>query len=68
MREYARHNISPIATVLPSESSQHLSEAGITWFPLDVTKEESIITLKENVIQLTGGHVDVLVNNASVKL
>ncbi|KAF4627995.1 hypothetical protein G7Y89_g10157 [Cudoniella acicularis] len=64
--EYAHRNISPIATVLPTESSQHLSEAGIVSFPLDVTKKESILALKESVIQLTGGRLDVLVNNAGI--
>ncbi|KAG9231667.1 hypothetical protein BJ875DRAFT_468856 [Amylocarpus encephaloides] len=65
-REYASRNITPIATVLPSESNQHLSTAGITSFPLDVTKEESILELRENVIKRTGGYIDILVNNAGI--
>ncbi|KAL4938554.1 hypothetical protein BDV06DRAFT_215008 [Aspergillus oleicola] len=66
VREFLRRNVHPIATLLPSESSEHLSAAGITWFPLDVTKEESVLQLKENIVGLTGGRLDVLVNNAFV--
>jgi 1-acylglycerone phosphate reductase len=65
-REYSQCNITPIATVLPTESNRHLSEAGIISLPLDITQEESILALKRSVIDLTGGHLDILVNNASV--
>ncbi|KAJ4304904.1 NADPH-dependent 1-acyl dihydroxyacetone phosphate reductase [Kalmusia sp. IMI 367209] len=63
--EYKRKGLHPIATVLPSESSDHLSESGITFFTLDVTSEKSISELKEDVKKLTGGRLDVLVNCAS---
>ncbi|RYP41541.1 hypothetical protein DL767_000968 [Monosporascus sp. MG133] len=66
VKEYARRNVHPIATVLPTESSEHLSQAGITWFPLDVTVEESVADLKRNVLALTGGRLDILVNNAGI--
>lgn len=62
--EYTRSGLHAIATVLPSESSEHLVEAGITWFPLDVTSEESVIALKAKVQKLTDGNLDILVNNA----
>ena len=62
--EYARRQIHPIATVLPNESSDHLTQAGITWFPLDVTDEKSVVALKENILAVTGGYLDILVNNA----
>jgi 1-acylglycerone phosphate reductase len=64
VKEYARRGLHPIATVLPSESSEHLDQAGIQWLPLDVTVEESVIELKKSVASLTGGFVDILVNNA----
>ncbi|KAI1400450.1 NAD(P)-binding protein [Hypoxylon fuscum] len=66
VREYAKHNMHPIATILPSESSVHLAEADITWFYLDVTSEESIVALKKSVQDLTGGQLDILVNNAGI--
>jgi 1-acylglycerone phosphate reductase len=64
VKEYAQRGVHPIATVLPSESSEHLDQAGIDWFPLDVTVEDSVIELKQSVDRLTGGLLDVLVNNA----
>ncbi|RYP78221.1 hypothetical protein DL771_000698 [Monosporascus sp. 5C6A] len=66
VKEYARRNVHPIATVLPMESSEHLSQAGITWFSLDVTIEKSVADLKRNVLALTGGRLDILVNNAGI--
>lgn len=66
--EYKRKGLHPIATVLPNEASDHLVEAGITFYPLDVTSEKSILELKANVQKLTGGRLDVLVNCAYVSL
>ena len=63
-KEYARLGLHPIATVLPSESSAHLVEAGIDWFPLDVTVDGSVAALKQHVEHLTGGRLHILVNNA----
>lgn len=40
--------------------------AGITFFPLDVTNEESVVELKACVQKLTGGRLDALVNCACV--
>jgi hypothetical protein len=62
--EYKRRGVHAIATVLPREASDHLSEAGITFFPLDVTVEQSIVDLKAAVQKLTGRSLDVLVNCA----
>lgn len=62
--EYAAVGVHPIATVLPQESGDHLTDAGISWFRLDVTSEESIARLKKQVSELTQGRLDVLVNNA----
>lgn len=62
--EYKRRGIHAIATVLPQEASDHLANAGITFFALDVTVEKSIGDLKASVQKLTGGHLDILVNCA----
>lgn len=62
--EYTRRGIHAIATVLPHEARDHLSNAGITVFPLDVTVEQSVIDLKTAVYELTGGRLDILVNCA----
>ncbi|KAL7812778.1 NAD(P)-binding protein [Trichoderma gracile] len=67
VQEYTRRGIFAIATVLPNENSDHLTATGITWFPLDVTDEESVISLKETVYSLTNGYLDFLVNNAGLK-
>ncbi|KAI1771741.1 hypothetical protein F4818DRAFT_428916 [Hypoxylon cercidicola] len=64
--EYTRRGIHAIATVLPQESSAHLSEAGITFFQLDVTDEKSVQALKASVEKLTGGRLDVLINCAGI--
>ncbi|KAK4077738.1 uncharacterized protein Triagg1_3432 [Trichoderma aggressivum f. europaeum] len=64
--EYARRGIYAIATVLPNENSNHLTVAGITWFPLDVTDEQSVINLKREISSITDGYLDILVNNAGI--
>lgn len=66
VQEYTRCGLHAIATVLPGESNEHLRRAGITWFTLDVTLEESVIELKQNVLAMTGGPLHVLVNNAGI--
>ncbi|OTA57979.1 NAD(P)-binding protein [Hypoxylon sp. EC38] len=58
--EYTRRGIHAIATVLPLEPSEHLSRAGITWFPLDVTDDESVLALKKHISGLTDGYLDIL--------
>ncbi|KAI1817116.1 hypothetical protein GGS20DRAFT_575036 [Poronia punctata] len=63
-KEYALNGLHAIATVLPSEPSDHLVHDGITCYTLDVTQEESIVELKSKVMELTKGRLDVLVNNA----
>lgn len=62
--EYSRKGLHAIATVLPNEASDHLSEAGITFYTLNVTSEKSILEMKANLQKLTGGRLDVLVNCA----
>ena len=43
---------------------QALDAAGIETFELDVTKAESINSARDRVAELTGGTLDILVNNA----
>jgi 1-acylglycerone phosphate reductase len=62
--EYTRRGVHAIATVLPNEASDHLTNAGITFFNLDVTLEQSVSDLKAAVEELTGGRLDILVNCA----
>ncbi|KAI1817435.1 hypothetical protein GGS20DRAFT_37232 [Poronia punctata] len=64
--EYTRRGIHAIATLLPQEPSEHLSEAGITFFPLDVTIDKSVEELKASVKKLTGGRLDILINCAGI--
>ncbi|KAF7539881.1 hypothetical protein G7054_g1808 [Neopestalotiopsis clavispora] len=65
--EYTRRNICAIATLLPNEASDHLSDAGINFLRLDVTNETSIIDLKAAIKKLTGGRgLDILVNCAGI--
>ncbi|KAB2571604.1 NADPH-dependent 1-acyldihydroxyacetone phosphate reductase [Lasiodiplodia theobromae] len=63
-KEFAAKGLHVIATVLPGETRVHLDNPDITTFELDVTKEETILSLKDNVAELTSGKLDVLVNNA----
>ncbi|KAI0120149.1 NAD(P)-binding protein [Nemania sp. FL0031] len=64
--EYTRRGVHAIATVLPNEGCEHLSEKGIVFFPLDVTDEKSIEELEASVRKLTGGHLDILINCAGI--
>ncbi|KAI2608216.1 uncharacterized protein GGS25DRAFT_531404 [Hypoxylon fragiforme] len=66
VREFAKHNVRPIATLLPNEPAEHLDQAGILHYPLDVTKEDSVMELKKHVHAVTGGNLDILVNNAGI--
>ncbi|RBR19398.1 hypothetical protein FVER53590_29373 [Fusarium verticillioides] len=64
--EYKRLSFHAIATVLPHESSHHLSQAGITCLPLDVTVEDSVSELKFKIQEITGGYLHILVNCAGI--
>jgi 1-acylglycerone phosphate reductase len=39
---------------------------GMTILELDVTNEDSVRRIREKVSDITGGHLDILVNNAQV--
>lgn len=41
-----------------------MADMGMTCLPLDVTKMDSITACREEVSKLTGGKLDILVNNA----
>jgi 1-acylglycerone phosphate reductase len=43
-----------------------LEGPGMSCFPLEVTDPKSIQQCKEKVAELTGGRLDILVNNAYV--
>ncbi|KAI8313732.1 hypothetical protein K4K61_006983 [Colletotrichum sp. SAR11_59] len=45
---------------------QDLGDQGMTTIALDVTKAESIAECKQKVMELTGGRLDFLVNNAGL--
>ncbi|KAI0116549.1 hypothetical protein GGR51DRAFT_546055 [Nemania sp. FL0031] len=65
VQQFALRGITPIATILPSEASDHLTQLGILCYVLDITSEESVLELRKEVASLTGGHLDILVNNAA---
>lgn len=65
-KELVSQGVHAIATVLPWEEKEHLASTGISCFELDVTIEDSIRALKEKVVNLTNGRLDVLVNNAGI--
>jgi 1-acylglycerone phosphate reductase len=41
-----------------------LPELGVKTFILDVTKQESVIEIRDEISKITGGTLDILVNNA----
>lgn len=53
-----------IATARKPEKMASLKALGITTLSLDVSSEESVATCVDEVSKLTGGSLDVLVNNA----
>jgi 1-acylglycerone phosphate reductase len=53
-----------IATARRIEVLAGMSEKGITTLELDVTKAESIKACHAEVAKITGGKLDILVNNA----
>ena len=55
-----------ITTVLPFESSEHLTHPDIKVMKCDVTSEEQTLDLKAQLQDLSGGRLDVLINNAGI--
>lgn len=66
MRHSALIGFVVIVTVLPWENKDHLQLNGVHCYELDVTKNDSVQSLKKNVHKLTDGRLSVLVNNAYV--
>ncbi|POS75607.1 oxidoreductase [Diaporthe helianthi] len=62
--EFAARGFRTFATARSKKALSNLEEKGIETFILDVTKQESIATLKEEIARLTGGTLDLLFNNA----
>lgn len=52
------------ATARSLQSLQGLAEKGVELFTLDVTSEESILALKSQIENRTGGKLSMLFNNA----
>ncbi|KAJ5698793.1 hypothetical protein N7462_000798 [Penicillium macrosclerotiorum] len=63
--QYHARGFTVLATLLPSESKEHLLSVGITCFELDVTNEESVSVLRKAVEEI-GDRLDILVNNAGI--
>jgi 1-acylglycerone phosphate reductase len=55
-----------LATARKAETISELSALGITALSLDVDKPESIAGLKKQVGDITGGKLDMLINNAGM--
>ncbi len=53
-----------IATARNTSVLEGMEEEGITTLQLDVTDADSIAHCKAQVSELTGGRLDILVNNA----
>lgn len=55
-----------ITTVLPFESSEHLTHPDIKVVKCDVTSEEQTLDLKAQLQDFSDGRLDVLINNAGI--
>ena len=65
--EYHRQGLHVIATARRLEAIDDLRALGMTTLRLDVTDKEAIRNVRDEVEELTGGRLDVLVNNAGVE-
>lgn len=61
---FAAQGLRVFATARSLKSMSNLAENGIETLALDVTAPESIVTLKDEIAQRTGGKLDILYNNA----
>ena len=52
------------ATARRMSAMERLRRAGIETFELDVTSEGQIASVRDRIEELTGGKLDILVNNA----
>ncbi|KAI0003937.1 short chain dehydrogenase [Xylariaceae sp. FL0662B] len=65
-KHFVRNGLTVIAILLLHEAREHLNHPLIRVFDLDVTKEEDVVSVKKQVEDITGGRLDVLVNNAGI--
>lgn len=63
-RDFYSQGLNVIATARDREKIKDLELLGLTTLSLEVTSLESILTAKKVVSELTGGGLDILVNNA----
>src|SRR5579871_3118794 len=63
-QEFHRRGLRVFATARNLKKVEHLSHAGIEVFQLDVVDEASIRNAVETVTNLTGGTLDILINNS----
>lgn len=61
---FVKNGFTVISTLLAHEERDHLKDVRIHVLDLDVTKEEQMLPFKKAVEAITGGLLDVLVNNA----
>ncbi|CRK31364.1 hypothetical protein BN1708_015946 [Verticillium longisporum] len=65
VKEFHARGLHVIATGRRPEVLKELTDIGVSAVALDVTNAESIAECKRQVTELTGGRLDILVNNAS---
>ncbi|KAK0226482.1 hypothetical protein IW262DRAFT_1472948 [Armillaria fumosa] len=63
-REFHKQGLVVFATARNEIALSELSTSGIKTFALDVTNEEQIIRVRDQVAEIIGGKLDILVNNA----
>ncbi|KAG5982363.1 hypothetical protein E4U55_001993 [Claviceps digitariae] len=63
-REFHGKGHIVIATARRDEIVCLLRKDGMIALPLDVTNQDSIMSCREEVVKMTGGGLDILVNNA----
>jgi 1-acylglycerone phosphate reductase len=63
-RDFHSQGLHVIATARDREKIRDLELLGLTTLSLEVTSLESILAAKKVVTELTGGGLDILVNNA----
>jgi 1-acylglycerone phosphate reductase len=62
--EFHSRGFHVFATARSLSSIQDLADMGMTSLELDVTNNDAVIRARDRVAELTGGKLDVLVNNA----
>ncbi|EIM84215.1 NAD-P-binding protein [Stereum hirsutum FP-91666 SS1] len=64
--EYHAQGLRVVATARSLDAMQDLTELGLITMALDVTKIDAVRKVRDDVASLTGGKLDILVNNACV--